>query len=104
MKSILCFGLVIFAGSLLAAKPGVTNLSLFPRHSTLKGSKAGQTLLVTANYGNGEERDVTRQATFRVAPKGTVAVSSSGVVSPLREGKARIEATFEGKTAIAEIS
>src|SRR3954447_26080818 len=97
MKRILIFGLSIFAGSLLAAPPRVTRLSIYPEHSSLRGSKSGQSLLVTANFENGEERDVTHQATFRVLPDSTVAVSASGAVSPLREGKARVEATFEGK-------
>src|SRR4051812_36317886 len=71
MKRILIFGLLIFAESLVAAKPGVTRLSIYPEHSALRGSKAGQALLVTANFENGEERDVTHQSTFRVLPEST---------------------------------
>src|SRR5436309_14859003 len=105
MKSIALSGLLICAGGLCAAKPaGVTGLSIYPEHSSLRGSKAEQALLVTANYANGEQSDVTRQTRFRVSPAGTVAVSASGIVSPLREGKARIEASFDGKTAVSDIT
>src|SRR5882724_9045120 len=98
MKSIARSGMLICAGVLWAAKPaGVTRLSMYPEHSSLRGSKAEQALLVTANYENGEQQDITRQTRFRVSPAGTIAVSPSGIVSPLREGKARIEASFGGK-------
>src|SRR2546425_8647498 len=104
MNSIVLSGLLICAGGLWAAEPGVTRLSVYPEHSSLRGSKAEQALLVTATYENGEQRDVTGQTTFRVSPKGTTAVSSSGIVSPLREGKARVEAAFHGKKASTEIA
>ncbi|HTM47340.1 MAG TPA: DUF1553 domain-containing protein [Bryobacteraceae bacterium] len=104
MKSIAVSGLLIWAGGMWAATPGITRLSVYPERSSLRGSKARQALLITADYGNGEQRDVTRRTAFRVVPNGTAAVSESGIVSPLREGKARVEATFEGRTAVAELT
>src|SRR5262245_44862290 len=97
--------LMIYAGGLWAANhTPLSRITIYPEHSSLRGSKSEQVLLVTANYANGEQRDVTRQTRFRVARAGIIAVSPSGIVSPLREGKARIEASFGGKTAITEIA
>ena len=85
------------------AVPELVGISVHPGRAELRGSKAQQTLLVTALYSNGVERDVTAQARFQVSAPDTFRISQSGVAFPLREGKARVKAAYQGKTAVAEL-
>ncbi len=62
----------------------------------LIGPDSSQQLLVTGTYSSGPVRDLTRQARYASAPAGIVAIDSSGVVTPLRDGKAEITAEVAG--------
>jgi hypothetical protein len=64
---------------------------------TISGRDTTQQLLVTAT--DGKPRDVTPSAKYTVAPAGIVTVDATGLVSPLKEGKATITAAFDGKSA-----
>jgi hypothetical protein len=62
----------------------------------LKGPDASQQLLVTAKFSSGQVRDLTRQARYASSPAGIVAIDASGVVTPLKDGKAEITAEVIG--------
>lgn len=84
-----------------AASP--SRISVHPERALLRGSNAHQTLLVTAVYTNGVEVDVTSSARFFAEPAAVVHIGADGLVTPLRDGKARVRATFGGKTAYADV-
>jgi len=62
---------------------------------SLAGRDASQQFVVTGNYDSGQQRDVTRQATYTVAPEGIVQVDATGYVTPLAEGEATIHVKHE---------
>jgi hypothetical protein len=55
--------------------------------------------LVVLGKSDGRERDLTRSASFEVNPAGTVAIDKTGLVTPLKDGKATITAKAGGKSA-----
>src|SRR5262245_17846046 len=59
----------------------------------LAGRDARQQLLVSAG-----ERDLTRSVSYETVPPGIVRVDATGLVSPLREGKADIHVRGAGGT------
>ena len=65
----------------------------------LEGKDSGQQLLVSGTFGEGTTRDLTRRAHYSVAPIGVVTVGATGLVTPLKEGKATITATVNGQSA-----
>ncbi len=56
----------------------------------LRGADARQQLVVTAGYGNGMARDLTRNVHYDVAPAGIVQVDDAGIVRPLADGTATV--------------
>src|SRR5262249_36624338 len=54
---------------------------------------------VTGRTADGGLRDYTHDATYEATPDGVVKVDKSGLVSPLKEGKATIRATAAGAVA-----
>src|SRR5262245_49915531 len=58
---------------------------------SLAGRDAWQQLLVSAG-----ERDLTRSVSYKTLPPGIVRVDATGLVTPLREGKADIRVRGEG--------
>src|SRR5687768_14881241 len=61
---------------------------------TLDGRGAWQQLLVSAGGA-----DLTRAAKYSAAPAGVVKVGATGLVTPLKEGKATITATVGARAA-----
>lgn len=59
----------------------------------LTGRDAHRQLLVTANLSSGARRDFTRRVKYAARPEGIVHISDAGLVSPLADGNATIEAT-----------
>jgi len=104
MKKLFLAAIVSTAAAIAAQPAKVVRLSIYPTESSLRGSKARQALLVTAIYADNQERDVTAQAVIRTHPQTVIAVSPEGIASPLREGRARVKASFGGKSATAEIT
>lgn len=72
---------------------------------TLLGRDARRQLVVTATYGDGQTRDLTRHVVYAAAPAGVVEIDSTGLVTPLGDGKATITATTAaGQSATTEVS
>jgi len=74
-------------------------LSVGPRNPFLFGKGARQRLVVTAHYGNGAQRDVTRQAEFSSVQPAVAEVDRSGIVTAVADGGASIVARFAGRSA-----
>jgi hypothetical protein len=67
---------------------------------TLAGQDAVHQLLVTGRYAGGAVRDLTGAVRYQASPAGVVHVDESGLVTPLKESEATVEArTPEGLTA-----
>jgi len=83
--------------------PELVSISVYPPRTTLKGSKAHQTIVVTAMYSNGFEQDVTRQTQFITDGTAVVEIKPAGIAVPLHEGRGNVSAAFGGKTAAIDI-
>lgn len=62
---------------------------------TLKGADARRQLLVTATDSTGAVRDLTSKSHFEIAPEGIARVSKNGLLIPLADGEATLEAKSE---------
>ena len=72
--------------------------------ATLRGRDARQQLLVTGSYSSGQLRDLTRSVTYEASPAGLVSISSTGVVTPLAEGRVTVTAvTPQGLRASTDL-
>lgn len=81
-----------------AGRPGEANF-------TLNGRDARRQLVVTADYGNAQLRDVTPLVVYSAAPAGIVEIDSTGLVTPLADGQATITASGpDGKTAASTVT
>jgi len=58
----------------------------------LRGRDAQRQLVVVAKFAGGAARDFTRQVAFAMAPAGIVSVDSTGLMTPLADGKATLTA------------
>jgi hypothetical protein len=71
---------------------------------TLAGRDAWQQLVVTGRYSSGQERDLTGSVSYEAAPAGIVAIDTTGLVTPLKEGKATITARSAGVSATIPVT
>ncbi len=70
----------------------------------LRGRDATQQLLVTGESSNGQLRDLTSSVSYSTQPADIVQVDSTGLVTPLAEGKANVTATTSsGKSATLDV-
>ena len=69
----------------------------------MQGRDARLQLLVTAELPDGKLRDHTRNATYSTTPASLVQISSSGEVSPLKDGRVTITASSGGATAAIDL-
>src|SRR4051812_2789098 len=76
----------------------IAALEVTPAKLVLDGCFDGAQLLVTAKFASGETMDVTRLAAFAIDPK-VGAVSPSGQVVPIGNGRTSLVVKLAGKTA-----
>ncbi len=94
LKSVLC-GLVLigYAGSLQAVE-APTSITIAPQQEgqklTIRGRDARQQLIVTGHFADGQVRDLTREVQYSSSPEGIVSVDKTGLVTPLKDGEAKI--------------
>ncbi len=83
-----------------ALPPGakIVSLEIAPAAVKLHGCFDAVQLLVTAKLANGDTLDVTRLATYAVAAP-SAAITATGQVAPLANGKTSLTATLAGKSA-----
>ena len=68
---------------------------------TLAGRDASRQLLVTGHAADGSARDLTHLAKYDTSPADVVAVDATGLVTPLKEGKASVRAAAPGGLSAA---
>src|SRR5262245_22951273 len=81
----------------------VRALSIQPAKLALKGADGAQ-LLVTGELAAGRLHDLSAHAVYESADATIVRVSSSGRVTPLKDGQATITIRFGDKTASVPIT
>ncbi|MBI2826415.1 MAG: DUF1549 domain-containing protein [Planctomycetia bacterium] len=63
----------------------------------LRGRDAQRQLVVTGKFAAGPPRDLTRQVTYQADPAGIVTIDSTGLVTPLADGRAVVTAVGSGE-------
>ena len=86
----------------LPAQGKIAALELQPEQIKLGSPNDYAQLLVTARLDSGEAVDVTRSVKFTLKPE-LAAVSSRGVLQPLKNGKGKLVITLEGKSMEAPV-
>src|SRR4051812_29780807 len=94
--------LLLLPASLRADPPTLLRLSMEPPQVELRGQGARQQLLVTGHFSDGSVRDVTRSATWTVAPAAGVHIDQ-GVLIARVDGTAQVKATLQGVEASTTI-
>lgn len=79
------------------------SLDVFPQQIQLVGRDSRQQLLVTGKTADGQELDLTRQASFTL-DREVAEVSSTGVLTPLSSGEAKITVEHAGLQAYCLLS
>ena len=85
-----------------ARDPHLTGITIEPAEATLRPGDARR-LRVTARYGDGTARDVTRWARFVSNHDNVASVSDLGEVKTLASGEAVIRAHFGAEVAVARL-
>lgn len=80
------------------------SLSVAPAVSQLRGLRAQQQLLVSGEFANTREADLTRQATYESSNPKVAAVAPSGLITPMGDGTAVINVQFENLSAVATVN
>src|SRR5260370_9399784 len=79
------------------AKLKVTWIQAAPGDFMLAGKWASQRIVVTGKLADGTLRDVTGQTQFKSSNSKVVAVTKTGVVTPVADGEANIELNANGR-------
>jgi len=82
-----------------AADGGFSGLQIQPEILKLDSPEASDQILVTATDNAGNRTDVTRLAVFAFAQPDIASVSSSGRITPLKDGETQITVRLEHLTA-----
>ena len=84
--------------------PRVTSIELFPKNPVIQDIGATQQMRVVARYGDGSERDVTREAVIESGNIEIAVLDDFGRVSTLRRGEAPVLARYDGAYAAATLT
>ncbi len=72
----------------------VRSLEVSPTEITLRGADSSRQVVLTAILSDGRRQDLTRVATWQSAATGLVAISSSGLATPLADGQTKLTAVY----------
>lgn len=78
-------------------------IKLQPASFTLNGSRASQQLIVTGNYSNGEQRDLTSKAEFRSGDPKVVRIESAHAY-PVGNGQTTITSVLAGQESVITVT
>jgi len=90
--------------SSLAAEASAEGLRAEPAQVTLDSPESSQQLLITDLDPRARQRDVTRDAVYRIAPKQIATIDERGLVRPLADGQAELSVEFQGQQLTVAIS
>src|ERR1051325_2374393 len=89
--------LLLSALPLMAKQP--QKLSVLPHNPMLFGKGSVQQLVVTAEYADGSQEDVTARVRFQSGASSIASVNEKGIITAESNGGAPITAKWEGLTA-----
>ncbi|MBL8898742.1 MAG: DUF1549 domain-containing protein [Planctomycetes bacterium] len=81
-----------------AAPVGAFALELHPTSIALEHARDATRVVISARFEDGTTRDVTREAELHVEPRGIARVRADRWVEPLRDGAARLVASWQGRS------
>ncbi len=84
--------------------PRVQKIEVFPTKTTIQQLGSKQQLRVVATYGDGEVRDVTREAFMESANTEVATADRNGLITAVRRGEAPILVRYEGNYAAATLT
>ncbi len=94
---------LLLAAGLAPAQAPVTQLAVFPPEVNMATARGRQSFAVQATYADGITRDVTEQATIRLANPAVVRLEKN-VLSPLIDGVTDLVVEFGGRAVAVPIS
>lgn len=80
----------------LSASPALTDLQCYPTNINLCGAKSIQHLVVQATYADGVTRDVTTDASYKLANSKLVRLDH-GSLSPQADGQTELRVSYKGR-------
>jgi len=86
-----------------AAASRLVSLRTFPPQATLQGPRATQQFLAIATYADGEERDVTAEAAWRISNPALARLAGTGRLAPVDNGRLMFSATLAGAGAQSSV-
>src|SRR5207248_2613593 len=87
---------LVFGTWSLSAAPALTDLQCYPTNITLSSAKSVQRLVVQATYADGVTRDVTTDASYKLANPKLIRLDHA-VLSPLADGQTELRVSFKGR-------
>ena len=97
---------IYFAHSGVEEAPGapvLISISVTP-HTTSISLSSSRSFTATGHYSDGSKKDLTAKAAWSSSDSAAIGISASGLATALKDGKARIEATYESQGGWAEVS
>jgi hypothetical protein len=91
------FALGSFSLAAFAKSPALTDLQAYPPEIYLSSVAARQPLVVQATYSDGTTRDVTLQASCKLAAE-KIARFDHALLTPLGDGKTELRVRFKGRS------
>jgi hypothetical protein len=91
--------LAVLAPLTTRGAPAPDRLLIEPAEIALEGKGARQQLAVTGQFTDGSVRDLTGEARFEIDREDVASVSSSGLVQPRSDGRARVRVDAAGRRA-----
>ena len=98
----LLFALLAFAAAAWPAGK-VVSLRTLPERAVLTGARATQQFVAIAKYADGTERDVTRQAEWRIEKPALAKFLSTARLAPVADGSLTLHATLSGATGHSSV-
>ena len=82
----------------------LASIDVYPKERFLVGAEARQQLVVTGNFTDGTQRDLTRTVQYSSADDNVASVSEKGLVRARKQGEIAIMIRTRGKTAVAKVA
>jgi hypothetical protein len=101
LASVVCLG--VLAGAASAQAPAVTSLGVFPPEVKLFTSRAKASFVVQATYADGITRDVTDQASARLAGTGVCKLDNN-LLTPVADGVTDVVVEFGGRAVALPVT
>src|SRR5437899_1390121 len=103
LASVLCLGILAGLGRAQAPAPAVTALGVYPTEVNLFTSRGKASFVVQATYADGITRDVTAQASARLAGTGVCKLDKN-LLTPVADGVTDVVVEFGGRAVAVPVT